>query len=128
MGARALTSLKFPLAGDDGAHSIGSNAASDALQAQFAVRSAAAAPLPPPARCRAPAGSPLAGVGRPKYTGVLEFSAPEGCVIVPLWIMRAMGIEDGTNLTVASAELPKGTFAKCAAPCLPWEGGEGVHS
>ena len=49
---------------------------------------------------------------RPKYTGVLEFSAPEGCVVVPLWIMRAMGISDGTELTVSSTELPKGTFAK----------------
>ena len=49
---------------------------------------------------------------RPTYTGVLEFSAPEGCVVVPLWIMRKMGVTDGTTLTVKSADLPKGTFAK----------------
>ena len=48
----------------------------------------------------------------PKFTGILEFSAAEGCVVVPLWIMRSMGIEHGTELTVRSAELPKGTFAK----------------
>ena len=42
----------------------------------------------------------------------IDDAAPEGSVVVPLWIMRAMGIDDGTELTVSSADLPKGTFAK----------------
>ena len=31
----------------------------------------------------------------PKHVGVLEFSAPEECVVVPLWIMRSLGAPDG---------------------------------
>jgi len=54
------------------------------------------------------AGSDL----RPRHAGVLEFSAPEGTVVVPLWIMRAMGVADADSLIVSSASLPKGTFAK----------------
>ena len=48
----------------------------------------------------------------PRHVGVLEFSAPEGSVVVPLWIMRSMGVSDGDMLVVESATLPKGTFAK----------------
>ena len=48
----------------------------------------------------------------PRHAGVLEFSAPEGSVVVPLWIMRAMGIADADSLIVTSSTLPKGTFAK----------------
>ena len=48
----------------------------------------------------------------PRHCGVLEFSAPEGSVVVPLWMMRAMGINDSDSLIVTSATLPKGTFAK----------------
>ena len=49
---------------------------------------------------------------RPRHVGVLEFSAPEGTVVVPLWIMRAMGLSDADSVVVTSATLPKGTFAK----------------
>jgi len=47
-----------------------------------------------------------------KHVGVLEFSAPEGTVVVPLWVMRSLGISDGTEMLVETAELPRGTFAK----------------
>ena len=48
----------------------------------------------------------------PRHVGVLEFSAPEGTVVVPLWLLRSMGVNDGDALLVESASLPKGTFAK----------------
>lgn len=48
----------------------------------------------------------------PRHVGVLEFSAPRGSVVVPLWIMRAMGASDGDSILVQTAALPKGTFAK----------------
>ena len=55
----------------------------------------------------------LAGsAASPRHVGVLEFSAPEGTVVVPLWLLRAMGVSDGDTLVVESATLPKGTFAK----------------
>mmetsp|Transcript_11242 Transcript_11242/g.33764 ORF Transcript_11242/g.33764 Transcript_11242/m.33764 type:complete len:97 (+) Transcript_11242:1-291(+) len=50
--------------------------------------------------------------GAARHVGVLEFSAPEGSVVVPLWIMRALGASDGDQLQLSSAELPRGTFAK----------------
>ena len=30
------------------------------------------------------------GIG--KHVGVLEFSAPDGAVVVPLWVMRSLGV------------------------------------
>ena len=55
----------------------------------------------------------LAGTDTPpRHVGVLEFNAPEGCVAIPLWIMRAMGVSDSDELVVEAATLPKGTFAK----------------
>jgi len=32
--------------------------------------------------------------------------------VVPLWIMRALGVTDGTELLVQTIELPRGSFAK----------------
>ena len=49
---------------------------------------------------------------RPRHAGVLEFSAPEGSVVVPLWMMRQMQASDSDAMIVTSATLPKGTFAK----------------
>ena len=55
----------------------------------------------------------IAGSDKPlRHAGVLEFSAPEGSVVVPLWIMKAMGVGDADACIVSSATLPKGTFAK----------------
>ena len=56
--------------------------------------------------------SVLGTAGAGKHVGVLEFSAPEGCVVVPLWIMRSLGANDGDEMFVGTAELPKGSFAK----------------
>jgi len=50
--------------------------------------------------------------GGGKHVGVLEFSAPEAAVVVPLWLMRQLGAEDGTEMLLETAELPRGTFAK----------------
>ena len=36
----------------------------------------------------------------------------QGAVVVPLWIMRALGVTDGTELLVQTIELPRGSFAK----------------
>ena len=33
-------------------------------------------------------------------------------MVVPLWLMRAMGASDSDSIIVTSATLPKGTFAK----------------
>lgn len=33
------------------------------------------------------------GASGKRYAGVLEFSAPENTVVVPLWIMRRMGLQ-----------------------------------
>ena len=56
----------------------------------------------------------LAGIDTPRYrhVGVTEFTAPEGTLYIPLWIMRAMGVSDGDEVVVESATLPKGTFCR----------------
>ena len=41
-----------------------------------------------------------------------EFSAPDGCIVVPLWIMRALGVSFGSRLRIEHVHMPRGTFAR----------------
>lgn len=46
------------------------------------------------------------------HCGVLEFTAEEGCVYIPFWMMQNLHIEEGALLTVTNVSLPKATFVK----------------
>lgn len=46
------------------------------------------------------------------HVGVYEFSATEGQVIVPGWIMRSLGINEGAIVSIRNVSLPKGSFVK----------------
>lgn len=45
------------------------------------------------------------------YCGVLEFTAEEGRVYMPAWMIRQLDCEDKI-VTVYSTEMPTGTFVK----------------
>lgn len=49
---------------------------------------------------------------RTTHCGVLEFTAEEGCVYIPFWMMQNLLIEEGTLLTVRNVSLPKASFVK----------------
>jgi ubiquitin fusion degradation protein 1 len=46
------------------------------------------------------------------HCGVLEFSAPEGTVYLPLWVMKSIGVRSGDFVTLRNVTLPLGTFVK----------------
>ncbi|KAI9203118.1 ubiquitin fusion degradation protein UFD1-domain-containing protein [Polychytrium aggregatum] len=46
------------------------------------------------------------------HSGVLEFTAEEGRVYVPQWMMQTLLIEEGTIVRVTNVRLPLGTFVK----------------
>jgi ubiquitin fusion degradation protein 1 len=50
--------------------------------------------------------------GRKTHSGVLEFTAEEGCVYIPFWMMQNLQIEEGALVTVSNISLPKATFCK----------------
>jgi ubiquitin fusion degradation protein 1 len=50
--------------------------------------------------------------GRHTHSGVLEFTAEEGCVYIPFWMMQNLQIDEGALLTVQNISLPKATFCK----------------
>lgn len=49
---------------------------------------------------------------RETHCGVLEFTAEEGCVYIPFWMMQNLLIEEGSLITVRNVSLPKATFVK----------------
>ena len=49
---------------------------------------------------------------RTTHCGVLEFTAEEGCVYIPFWMMQNLLIEEGAVLSVKNVSLPKATFVK----------------
>jgi ubiquitin fusion degradation protein 1 len=49
---------------------------------------------------------------RKTHCGVLEFTAEEGCVYIPFWMMQNLLIEEGALITVKNVSLPKATFVK----------------
>ncbi|KAK9906895.1 hypothetical protein WJX75_009852 [Coccomyxa subellipsoidea] len=52
------------------------------------------------------------GNGRSTHCGVLEFSADEGMVYMPYWMMQNLLVEEGAVVTISSATLPKGSYVK----------------
>jgi ubiquitin fusion degradation protein 1 len=46
------------------------------------------------------------------HSGVLEFTAEEGCVYIPFWMMQNLQIEEGALITCRNVSLPKATFCK----------------
>ncbi|KAF5958350.1 hypothetical protein HYC85_005575 [Camellia sinensis] len=50
--------------------------------------------------------------GRVSHCGVLEFTAEEGNIYTPRWMMKNMGLEEGDVVLIKSASLPKGTYIK----------------
>jgi ubiquitin fusion degradation protein 1 len=52
------------------------------------------------------------GEERRTHSGVLEFTAEEGCCYIPFWMMQNLLIEEGTLITVTNVSLPKATFVK----------------
>ena len=46
------------------------------------------------------------------FGGVLEFSAPHACMVLPTWMMATLGLEDGDAVSVQKAELPAATYCK----------------
>lgn len=49
---------------------------------------------------------------RTTHSGVLEFTAEEGCCYIPFWMMQNLLIEEGALVTVTNVSLPKATFVK----------------
>jgi len=46
------------------------------------------------------------------HCGVLEFSAQEGHIYIPYWMMQHLRVKPGAIITVRNVSLPKGTFVK----------------
>jgi len=46
------------------------------------------------------------------HCGVLEFSAPEGTVYLPHWVMKSLGVSQGDFVTLRNVTLRLGTFVK----------------
>ncbi|KAJ2161031.1 hypothetical protein GGF46_001778 [Coemansia sp. RSA 552] len=51
----------------------------------------------------------------PVFCGVREFSADEGCVAIPQWLMGEAGLERGDSVAVEFVRPEKGTFARLQA-------------
>ncbi|GKY99983.1 hypothetical protein MPSEU_000951800 [Mayamaea pseudoterrestris] len=49
---------------------------------------------------------------RTTHCGVLEFTAEEGCVYIPFWMMQNLLIEEGAVVSVKNVSLPKATLIK----------------
>eukprot|EP01083_Nonionella_stella_P024171 66813_1 len=56
------------------------------------------------------------GLSKPQrkfiHCGVLDFTASEGCVCVPSWIMDNLGVSESCTLTVSNITLPKGRYVR----------------
>jgi ubiquitin fusion degradation protein 1 len=50
--------------------------------------------------------------GRTTHSGVLEFTAEEGCAYLPFWMMQNLLLEEGALVTVRNVSLPKATMIK----------------
>lgn len=46
------------------------------------------------------------------HVGVWEFSAPEGQVLAPAWLLRNLGVDDGARVRLRLVTLPRGTFLR----------------
>ncbi len=52
------------------------------------------------------------------HCGVLEFSAPEGTIYLPLWVMKTIGIRSGDIVTLRNVTLRLGSFVKLQPQCV----------
>lgn len=50
--------------------------------------------------------------GHRTHVGVLEFSAPEGTIYLPLWVMKTIGVASGDFVNLRNVTLRLGTFVK----------------
>ena len=50
--------------------------------------------------------------GRASHCGVLEFTAEEGFVFLPQWMMDNLKILEGDLILLKNVSLPKGTYVK----------------
>ncbi|GMH34367.1 hypothetical protein BSKO_02201 [Bryopsis sp. KO-2023] len=50
--------------------------------------------------------------GRSTHCGVLEFTAEEGIVYMPYWMMQNLCLNDGDVVSFTNVSLPKGTYVK----------------
>eukprot|EP00759_Apiculatamorpha_spiralis_P014082 PhF_6_TR20816/c0_g1_i1/m.29948/K14016/UFD1; ubiquitin fusion degradation protein 1 len=50
--------------------------------------------------------------GKLSHCGVLEFTAEEGTVVIPYWMMEQLFVSPGEIVTVSNVSLPKGKFIK----------------
>lgn len=50
--------------------------------------------------------------GRQSHCGVLEFTAEEGSIIMPEWMMKNMQLQGGDLILIRSTNLEKGTYMK----------------
>lgn len=50
--------------------------------------------------------------GKVTHCGVLEFSAAEGTIYLPLWVMKSIGVRSGDFVTLRNVTLQLGTFVK----------------
>ena len=54
----------------------------------------------------------LNDANRVTHSGVLEFTAEEGCVYIPHWMMQNLLLEEGGLITVTNVSLPKASYVK----------------
>jgi ubiquitin fusion degradation protein 1 len=54
----------------------------------------------------------MSNTDRTTHSGVLEFTAEEGCVYIPHWMMQNLLLEEGALITITNVSLPKATFVK----------------
>ena len=46
------------------------------------------------------------------FCGVEEFTAPEGSIVVPKWMMDNLGVWEGVPISVRRVKLPRGSYVK----------------
>lgn len=46
------------------------------------------------------------------HCGVIEFTAEDGCVYLPSWVMQKLGVSSGSSVSVRSVDLALGIFAR----------------
>lgn len=51
-------------------------------------------------------------IGRWTHCGVLEFTASDGQVLLPSWMMRNLRVDEGDDIEVESVQLPIATYSK----------------
>ena len=62
----------------------------------------------------------LEGSIRTTHAGVLSFTAPANTVYMPYWMMASLGIEEGSDLEIDLADLPKGTSVQLQPTDASW--------